>query len=374
LNKPTILNIYRFYTDVSGGIQILVNDILKGMTDEFKLINFLDSKGTNIKEAFQENSVDFHVINLPQPFRRIGSRRFWKYLRKFRHLVKLIKHTQCDLIHCHWLEDAFILSFLKPWHKKPVIYTCHNQITAKNFIGRYTYIRVWRRCFKRIDRIIPVSKTVEQMFLDATIQQSIEIKTIQNGVEIFPENEKKNHEIPTYVFAGRLIPHKRVHILIEAFNSFSKQNKSQFKLILAGDGNEDYIQELKETVAKNGLYDSIDFRGHTDVRKIFKEEADFYISASTIEGLPLSPLEAMSFGVYPILSNIDPHKEILQQGLGKLFKQDNVEDLVSKIAVNNLKDVRAKTHQIREHVKNNFSIDRVQREYKGLYNSILCAE
>jgi glycosyltransferase involved in cell wall biosynthesis len=371
--KIKILSFLRFYTDVSGGIQNLAWDLQQGLSSEFEFVNFIRKDGTSIADSFQDGEILNEIVCFPKTFKVFGSRRFWKssyYLVKC--LIQII-NSKCDIIHVHWLEDAFIISFLKLFHRKPIVYTCHGPMAAKNFIGRYKYIKTWRKAFNKIDIIVPVSTAVE-MKLISEIGNKIKIKKILNGVKIPSCLTSKPLNTIVMVYTGRLIRNKQIHIIIQALGLIEKDKLKSLKLILVGDCDTNYVSSLMEIIEKKHLQENVEFRGHSNTQLIFKDEANVYISASLLEGLPLSPLEAMSYGVFPVLSSIEGHKEILDDEFGLLFDPNNAIGLAKILSDLQVSDLKNKTERIHNHVKKNFSVERMQREYKGLYNSILCAE
>ena len=96
----------------------------------------------------------------------------------------------------------------------------------------------------------------------------------------------------------------------------------------------------------------------------FLSQSQFYLSASSVEGLPNAPLEAMASGVIPILSDIGPHREIVQHGQdGFLFEENSVESLVQVLKT--LKDFNLKDLQERalHTVRTQFTTEEKTRKY-----------
>jgi glycosyltransferase involved in cell wall biosynthesis len=99
-------------------------------------------------------------------------------------------------------------------------------------------------------------------------------------------------------------------------------------------GNGYLLSSLKKHVHDKGLSDHITFLGGVDNSLLpeILHQNDIYLSASLRDGTSLSLLEAMSTGIFPIVSNIRANSDWLENGVnGLLYKADNPEDLVKCI-------------------------------------------
>lgn len=127
------------------------------------------------------------------------------------------------------------------------------------------------------------------------------------------------------LFVGRLVPEKRIDDIISAY--FRKERNS--KLVIVGDcaaGAEEYGSFLK-TLAKDST--SVVFAGYQFGSKLeeFYSNARAFVTASELEGLPLTLLEALSYDLPCIASDIPPHKEILEFQSEMVFPTGNVDAL-----------------------------------------------
>lgn len=146
---------------------------------------------------------------------------------------------------------------------------------------------------------------------------------LNNSVSI-PETKAKFKKAKTLLFLGVLIKRKGVHDLIESLRGIEETN---YKLLIAGTGSEEMV--LKELVNKYNLK-NIEFLGWIDTEE--KErlllESQFMILPSYNEGLPMSILESMSYGV-PVLSTYvgDIPSVIQNEDNGYLFNSGNIDEL-----------------------------------------------
>jgi glycosyltransferase involved in cell wall biosynthesis len=127
-----------------------------------------------------------------------------------------------------------------------------------------------------------------------------------------------------FLFVGRLVPEKRIEDVIRAY--CRKERKS--KLVIVGDsaGTEQYVAFLK-TLPKDShsvVFAGYQFGGNLEQ---FYSNARTFVTASELEGLPLTLLEALSYGLPCIVSDIPPHKEILEYQPELVFPTGNVDAL-----------------------------------------------
>ena len=123
------------------------------------------------------------------------------------------------------------------------------------------------------------------------------------------------------------MPEKGIQYLIEAF----KEIKTDKKLVIAGGSSDtdDFAKELKE-MAKDDK--RIIFTGFVQGQMLEELYSNAYIYTlpSDLEGMPLSLLEAMSYGNCCLVSDIPECTEVVEDK-ALIFKKSNVEDLKEKL-------------------------------------------
>lgn len=130
-----------------------------------------------------------------------------------------------------------------------------------------------------------------------------------------------------FVPLSRLTEEKGIHFLIEAY----KELKTDKKLVIAGAASDtdEYVKMLKEMAGDDP---NIIFTGFVS-GKLLEEiysNAYVYVLPSKLEGMPLSLLEAMSYGNCVIGSDIAEIADVVEDK-AILFKKANVEDLKEKL-------------------------------------------
>ena len=115
-------------------------------------------------------------------------------------------------------------------------------------------------------------------------------------------------EAHQYIFAmGRFVPEKNFHLLIDAFINLKQ---TDCKLVLAGDADmEDaYSRQLKLTARQNGIVLTGFIKG--EKLSALLTNARLFVLPSSHEGLPIALLEAMSYGLPVVASDIPANKEV----------------------------------------------------------------
>jgi glycosyltransferase involved in cell wall biosynthesis len=173
------------------------------------------------------------------------------------------------------------------------------------------------------------------------------------------------------IFLGRIVPEKRPDLLIEAF---SKLKPSGWKLVLAGgvSDTQSYTAKLLEKVANNP---NIIFAGELRGSRLWEvvRGAGLFVLPSDLEGLPLAMLEAMQEGRPVVASDILPHQQLINGGMGTLFEAGNVDSLVNSLdwAINHPQQVALMAKNAQRNVQTNYSWEHITAENLKLYTTLL---
>ena len=239
-----------------------------------------------------------------------------------------------DVVHIH-AEGPASFCWLPHLMGKKVIVTVHGLDWQREkwkggFASKYIHFGE-RMAVKWADEMIVLSREVQKYFEDNYNRNTV---FIPNGVTR-PEKKKadlisqqfglqKNSYI---LYLGRIVPEKGEHYLIQAF----KQLETDKKLVIAGGASDtdDYMKQLKGLASDD---DRIIFTGFVqgELLQELYSNAYLYVLPSDLEGMPLSLLEAMSFGNCCLTSDIPECTEVIGHH-GFSFKKGNVEDLKEKL-------------------------------------------
>ena len=234
-----------------------------------------------------------------------------------------------DVVHFH-AEGPCAMLWLPKLFGKRCIATVHGLDHQRAKWGRFakSYIMLGEKCaVKFADEIIVLSRGVQQYFMDTYGRRTV---LIPNGV--FKPEKKEAKEITArfglqkdgyILFLGRLVPEKGISYLIEAF----KNVHTEKKLVIAG-GSSDTDTYAKELKAQASGDERILFTGFVQGRLLEElySNAYVYVLPSDLEGMPLSLLEAMSYGNCCVTSDIEECASVTEEH-GLTFSKGNVQAL-----------------------------------------------
>jgi len=224
------------------------------------------------------------------------------------------------------------------------------------------------RCFQNI---VAVSKDIQKAFVNQYRFPEDKVIVIRNGIEI-SENIPMRKEKNTFVIgsSGRLFPVKDYSLMVEVAREILKKTNG-IRFELAGDGPE--RPKIEDLIKKNGLDGTFLLRGFVSDTTPFYSGLDLYINTSVHEGIPMSVLEAMSYGIPIIAPNVGGLTEIIENGIqGFLVEGRDAEDFAEKcIALYKNESLRRQMGlAAREKIMKKFSLENMVQQYYHLYCSI----
>jgi glycosyltransferase involved in cell wall biosynthesis len=202
-----------------------------------------------------------------------------------------------------------------------------------------------------------------------------EIVHIPTGVNAAKMREpkwllEKGFEPNRYIlFAARLVEEKGAHYLIDAFRSIS----TDMKLVIAGDAA--HAEKYKAFLNHKANGDQrVLFTGFVTglaLEELFSN-AYLFCLPSTVEGLPIALLEAMSYGNCCLVSDIPENIEAMEN-CGYTFKNRDIQNLKRMLSglIEHPEKVEVKKKLARKHVLQNYSWKKIADQMEELYCSLL---
>lgn len=316
-----------------GGVEIVVGELSSRMASLGHSVTCYNRRGHHVSgEQFDgEKIADYNGVKIKDVFTvqkgglAAASSSFFAALK-----AALGKY---DVVHFH-AEGPCAMIWIPKLFGKRCIATIHGLDHQRAKWGGFAsrYIKLGEKCaVKFADEIIVLSENVQQYFKDTYGRETV---FVPNGVSPAERCEadvitekfglRKNDYI---LFLGRLVPEKGIRYLVNAF----KDVKTDKKLVIAGGSSDtdDFEKELKEMACGD---ERIIFTGFVQGR-IWQElysNAYVYALPSDVEGMPLSLLEAMSFGNCCLTSDI-PECDSVIGSQGVTFEKGNTGDLKEKL-------------------------------------------
>ena len=278
-----------------------------------------------------------------------------------------------DVVHFH-AEGPCAMIWLPKLFGKRCIATIHGIDWARSKWRGFAkkYIKFGEKMAVRYaDEIIVLSRGVQGYFKKTYNRETV---YIPNGVNK-PENKSANLITKEYglqkdsfiLFLARLVPEKGLHYLVEAFGNIDTNKK----LVIAGGSSDsdDYMQMIKRIASADSR---IIFTGFVqgEILDELYSNAYIYCLPSDLEGMPLSLLEAMSYGNCCLTSNIDECTEVIGSN-GLTFQKANVEDLYTKLQylIDHDEVVKQYKSSSASYICEKYSWDDVVNRTLDIYNS-----
>lgn len=269
--------------------------------------------------------------------------------------------------------------------KNKVIITMHD-MAFKTLEDEFsTKTKIWKnfitkKSVKKADKIVAITKFTKseiEKYYPETIDK---ISVVYNGFNDFSKEEINIENIKKSILdikgkyilsVNTITPRKNIGGIINAFNII--KDKTNAKLIIAG--KEGWkSKEILSLIDKYDIKDRVLVIGkiNDDELKYLYKKASLYIYISFYEGFGLSPLEAMSFGVPTIVSNVTSIPEVVGDRAIKV-NPNNIEEIANQI-YRVLEDekylVEIKKNIYKSYI--NFSWENCAKEtiylYKSLFN------
>lgn len=309
------------------------------------------------------NKCDIHIVN--------------KSIRKIREIVEKLEKNKNDMniiyhIHHPKIGMFFYLATLGMDIKNRVLFTIHSSFESRNIKYQISSFI----CSLLAGKINCVSKSAYEDY--SSVIKNIRAKdfsTISNGVDynrvqkLLLNSSFDSRRMKKMLCIGRIIPIKNQEFLIRLLKLLP-----EYELTLVGAGND--LDRMKQLACNLNLENRCFFTGLLPRNEVFKllKNHGIYLSASVVEGLPISVLEAMSAGLVPVLSDIKPHLEIKEcceyvttLPLDEILWKEKILEL-SSVSINELECLSKK---IKSDTVKYFSLDSMHEKYFNLY-SIMC--
>lgn len=314
---------------VSGGIEKHVEEIAVRLSSRghavtvFTRSHYVHNpgvtyKGVYLKQAPHLNSKHFDAIS-----------------HAFFATLYVIFHPGIKLVHYHAIGPCLMLPFLRLFRPRLTVVATHHSrdyLHGKWNVLAMAILRFGEWCMCRLaHKVIAVSQT-NKRYLEEKYGRHVHY--MPNGTAIpEPLSRPLPAELPLqphgfFLTVARLIPVKCIDDIIAAY----LQLDTSHSLVIAGESShtDEYATKVRDMARGNS---KILFVGHQTAEQLSKlySHAILYLNASSVEGLSIAILEAMSYGCAALVSDIDGNIEVVGDN-GLLFPQGDVAGLSKKLS------------------------------------------
>lgn len=218
-------------------------------------------------------------------------------------------YSKC-IFYSYWMDSTSLsISYFKKFGAKSVT-RCHGgDLYDDRLPWNHQFLRKY--ITEHVDFVCPVSIQGKK-YLDKRIGFhnnviAMHLGILDNGVGFYDDSQ-----IPIIVSCSSVIPLKRIELIIDALS----QVKSRYKWIHFGDGPDfDRIKKLAFEKLNGNSYEFKGNRNNQEIVQFYKNNnVKMFINASSTEGVPVSIMEALSFGIPVIATDVGGVSEQIKSG------------------------------------------------------------
>ncbi len=284
------------------------------------------------------------------------------------------KKNKPDILHIHAIGPGLLVPLARAMGFK-VVLTNHGPdyerekwgSLAKKMLKLGEYLSG-----KYSHKVIAISNTIANIVHQRC---GINCTMIPNGLKEVSRTSEVNYLLDSKINPGkyllavaRFVPEKGLHNLIDAFNKYN----NEYQLVIAGDApyNTNYSQRLKASAARN---QNIILTGYVTgdfLNQLFCH-AGAFVLPSRHEGFPISMLEALSYKLPILLSNIPAHKEAKLPAVCyfNIEQPQNLELKLKQLIVN-LKDGNLSSFDFKD-IHSEYDWQKIAEKTISVYSQIL---
>lgn len=316
-----------------GGVERVVEELSVRLAKTGHEIYAYNRKGHHVSGAQNDSRVvkeykDVHIIAVPTSQKKSLNAIIYALLAT---LHALFSHY--DVIHYH-AEGPCAFIWLPKLFRIRTVATIHGLDWQRAKWGGFAtrFLKYAEKtAAKYADEIIVLSPEVKKYFKETYNRETV---YIPNGVDR-SEREKANVINQKYglcgkdylLFLARIVPEKGLHYLIEAY----KKTDCPYKLVIAGGSShsDEYYDKIKKMCSGSSNIILTGFIQGRELEELFSN-CYLYVLPSDVEGMPISLLEAMSYGAQCLVSDIAENTGVTGEYAAS-FRKSDVEGLRQKL-------------------------------------------
>jgi len=351
---------------VNGGAEKVIHSInnIWSDFDHYALIDFLNDNDRNFILNGKKATTSF-IQNLPT-----AKSNHRKFLQLFPYAIEQFDLSEYDLVVS---SSGFVSKGVITHQNQVHISYCHSPMRYawdlyhsylkdtglnKGLKGMYLKyvlhkLRIWDiASLNRVDHFVANSKHIAQRIKKV---YNREAHVIYPPVDTNKFNLETNKE-EYYITASRLVPHKKVKIIAQAFSKMKDK-----KLLILGNGPE--LNDIKTFATPN-----IEFLGHVcqDDLRVYMQKAKAFVFAA-LEDFGIAPVEAQACGTPVICFGKGGCSEtIINNETGVFFHNQNINDIIE--AVKKFESIEFDYLKVQENALR-FSKQRFENEFEAFVNS-----
>lgn len=275
-----------------------------------------------------------------------------------------------DVIHAHFYSIAAIASVLKKRFAVPFVITEHSSklnINIKNISE--LDIKLARKAYQNADKVIAVSNALAENLKN---NFNVDAEVIHNIVDVshFQYVNREPKDTFTFISVGNLISIKGFDLLIEAFVTAFKNDKSVFLKIVGAGPEMNNLQDLVNKYDMNENILLLNEVGRDKLKDIYPE-GDAFVLASSSETFGVVFIEAMATGMPVIATDCGGPSDFVNEQNGYLIPVNDKQSLVDALMNMRNNAYSFNSLEISEMCVKKFSPESIASALTKLYETII---
>jgi glycosyltransferase involved in cell wall biosynthesis len=303
-------------------------------------------------------------------------------------LVRAVRRLRPDIVHTHTAKAGMLgrrAAVLAGGARPTIVHTYHGHVLEGYFDPLRTaiYRTTERRLAAVTDALVGVSGATVDDLVRLRIAPRSKFRVIPIGLDLDPflrleerdgarfrgEAGARDGEV-LLTFVGRLVPIKRVDLLLRALARV-RADRAPVRLAVVGGG--PLRSDLERLARELAVAEATRFVGYRSDMASVAAASDIAVLSSANEGTPVSLIEAAAATRPAVATAVGGVPDVVREGTGILVEAGNADSLargVARLAADPELRRRMGT-RAREHVVDRFSAERLVRDVDDLYRELL---
>ena len=353
-----------------GGVEVHTEEIAVRLAARgHRVVSFASDPGGEIGDEYR--GIEMRAVP------RIEGRHIGALSQSFAAALA-VGRDSFDVVHFMGMGPTVFVPLVRVLSDPAIVATMHGRDDLRRKwgpIARQLMRLSFHACVRFPDRVIAVSRALAD---ELEPRVGPRLAHVPNGVTV-PDQPVLDVDLrqlgvdnPFVLFAGRIVPEKRIEDLIQAFLSLD----TAASLVIAGDeaSTYEYMMDLRRWTADEPGVRFIGHRSAPEVDLLMRHAAVFVLP-SELEGLPIALLEATGRGVPVVVSDLPCHREVVADpGPGcRVVPVGDVAALADAMldCLNQTESSRKGAQALADRVRREFVWDRVVDQLEDIYQETI---
>jgi len=310
------------YPPIGGGGATVSRDLSQRMVKAGNVVRLVTMGYDNLPTIEDDDGVEVHRVRCVRRKKAscMPDEQLTYIISALHYIDKTRLYKDVDVCHVHFIIPTAVIALgLKRKYGIPYVITAHgSDVQGYNSKMIYRCMHVllkpfWNVLTQNADTVISPSLFLLDL-MKSECTNGINYCLIPNGIDLnryvqYSSVNSKSHRI---LLMGRMQYSKNMQTVIRAVAELGCE-LLDWEVDVLGDG--PYCDDLKVLCKELNVSNKVNFVGWVEngSEEYCKHlsNASIYISASEFENCPMSVLEAVAAGCYPLLSNIPAHHQMI---------------------------------------------------------------